>query len=209
MPRKQVNKKSLSSKVGTPSHFKAKNLNFFQAFLSKSSLKTKLLFCTGLLLVLVPSFFYVNEFIQLSFFTPKVPIVVQKHLSRPIEIIISTVDMDLPIEETVIAHNAWQIADNGASHLSTSARPGENGPIIIYSHNTNDRFGPIRWLSTGKQITLKTQDNKTHEYKITRTLQVAPDKTSIFFSEKGETLFLYTCDGFADLERFIIVAKPV
>lgn len=177
--------------------------------LEKSSIKTKILLGTGTIFILIPTFFYINEFVQLSFFTPKIPIVVQKHFSRPIQIQIPAVHLDLPIEETVLTNNSWQIADTGASHLTISARPGENGPIIVYGHNTNDKFGPIRWLSEGQEIQLTTQDGKVHLYKIAKTLQVAPDKTSIFFSEKGETLFLYTCAGFADLQRFIVVAKPV
>lgn len=163
----------------------------------------------GLFLIVIPSFFYVNEFIQLSFFTPKVPAIIQKNFARPIRLAIPAVTMDLPIEETAIVHNAWQIADSGVSHLSISARPGENGPIIIYGHNTNERLGPIRWLTIGQKIILTTQDGKTHIYTITKTREVSPDKTSLFFSEKGETLFLYTCDGFADLQRFVIIAKPM
>lgn len=164
---------------------------------------------TGAFLILIPTFFYINEFVQLSFFTPKIPVVVQKHLSQPIGIRIPAVDMNLSIQETAISNKTWQVADTGASHLNVSSRPGENGPIILYGHNTTDRFGPIRWLSEKQTIILTTADGKNHAYTIVKTLQVSPDKTAIFFSEKGETLFLYTCDGFADLQRFIIVAKPV
>lgn len=186
------------------------SLPFFQKVFTQSSFLTKALLGTGVILIIISSFFYINEFVQLSFFTPKVPpTVVQRHFSRPVEINIPSVEINLPIEETAISGNTWQIADNGASHLLISNSPGENGPIILYGHNTNDRFGPIRWLSPKQNIILKTSDGKMHMYKITKTLEVSPDKTSIFFSEKGETLFLYTCDGFADLQRFIVVAKPV
>lgn len=202
-------KKRKASKSLTKTRIKKKNLSFYQKTFSQSSALTKILLGLGTIFIIIPLFFYINEFVQLSFFTPKIPQVVQKHFSRLVEIQIPSVDMDLSVEETAISGNTWQIANNGISHLAISSSPGENGPIILYGHNTNDRFGPIRWLTTSENIFLKTADGKTHAYKIIKTVDVNPDKTSIFSSEKGETLFLYTCDGFADLQRFIVVAKPV
>ncbi len=184
-----------------------------QTFLKKSSVITKLLLTIGVIFIIIPTFFYINEFVQLSVFTPKIPVVTTTkaatHLNLPVEIQIPTVHMDLPIRETTITHNTWQIADAGVSHLALSSRPGEHGPIILYSHNTNDRFGPIRWLREGQAIQLLTDDKTVHTYTIIKTTDIDPTKTAIFFSEKGETLFLYTCDGFADLQRFVIIAKPL
>lgn len=207
MPKKRINKKLLRKDFSL--HTK-NNKNWLINFLEETSLRTKLLLSLGILLIIIPLFFYTNEFVQLSFFTPKVPVMkTTKHHASPIEIQIPGVRMDLSISETAISHNIWQIADAGASHLAVSSRPGEDGPIILYAHNTNDRFGPIRWLSQGQEIQLITEDSRVHTYKIIKTLQVDSDKTSIFFSDKGERLFLYTCDGFADLKRFIVIATPV
>ena len=161
----------------------------------------------GLLLIAIPLFFYLNEGVQLAFFTPKVPIVAKK-FPAPTWISIPKVQMELPIVEEAISRGVWGIADNGISHLNTSANPQEEGPIILYGHNTNDRFGPIRWLSAGDTITLTAGGNKQFAYTVTQTLDVAPDKVSILLSQKGQTLILYTCDGFADLQRFVVIAKP-
>ncbi|HEX7041896.1 MAG TPA: sortase [Patescibacteria group bacterium] len=208
MPVKRVNK-NISRKKKYSSRLK-NHKGFIYKFWLTSSLETKSLFAIGVLLVIIPTFFYINEFVQLSFFTPKVPKVeISKKFSIPIGIQIPSVNINLQIDETVISNNTWQISGNGISHLDTSARPGESGPIILYGHNTNDRFGPIRWLKSGEEITLTTQDGRIYLYTITKTIQVDPSKTSIFSSEKGETLFLYTCDGFADLKRFIVIAKPI
>lgn len=168
---------------------------------------TKLLLISGLLLVIIPTFFYINEGVQLAFFTPKVP-VVAKTLPAPTWVSIPSVQMELPIVEEAIGNGVWGIAESGISHLNTSARPGEDGPIILYGHNTNDRFGPIRWLSTGSQITLTAGGNKQYVYVVEKTFDVSPDQVSVLLSQKGETLILYTCDGFADLQRFVVIAKP-
>lgn len=177
--------------------------------IAKLTLRTKILFLVGSILILIPVFFYINEGVQLAFFTPKVPPAIAKTLPQPTWISIPSVDMQLPVIEEAISNNVWGIADNGISHLNTSARPGESGPIILYGHNTNDRFGPIRWLSKGAKITLTAGEAKQHVYVVTQTMDVSPNQVSILLTQKGETLILYTCDGFADLKRFVVIAKPI
>lgn len=180
-----------------------------KALVKKTSTLTKLFFIVGLILIIIPTFFYINEGIQLAFFTPKIVPVAPKQFAIPTFISIPAVNMKLPIFETAITHGIWEVADGGISHLNVSARPGENGPIILYGHNTNNRFGPIRWLSKGEEITITTSKNVPRTYTIIRTVDVSPNEVSILLFQKGETLILYTCDGFADLQRFIVIAKPV
>jgi LPXTG-site transpeptidase (sortase) family protein len=171
----------------------------------------KILLIVGPLLIAISLGMFVNQTIQLSFFTPHIAETKKptaRHQPIPTGITIPKVGIDLPVEQTSIDHGVWQIADNGASHLDISANPGELGPIILFSHNTNQRFGPIRWLSKGDKVNIKTADGKIFTYNIIQTLTVQPDKTDVFTKYPGETLILYTCDGFADLERFIVIAKP-
>lgn len=213
MPKRKRSKRKVRSSelvVRDPktSRFARRIQKIFHQFLTYSSFRTKLFFLTGAILVIIPTFFYINEGVQLAFFTPKVP-VVAKTLPAPVWISIPSVDMELPIVEQAISHGAWGVAQNGISHLNTSARPGETGPIILYGHNTDDRFGPIRWLSKGAHIIVKTTGNNDYTYTVVDTMDVAPDKVSVLLSQKGQTLILYTCDGFADLQRFVVIAKPI
>lgn len=156
-----------------------------------------------------------NKTLQLAFFTPSVsqlqtkPVITKKQSSPPVRISITDHSLDLPITQTNIINGRWEIAEDSASHLAISANPQENGPVILYAHNTKDKFGPIRKLKSKQTITITTKDNKYHRYTIKKTAVVDPKETNIFLSEKGEALFLYTCDGFADLKRFVVVATPV
>jgi LPXTG-site transpeptidase (sortase) family protein len=175
--------------------------------LSKLSIRTKLLFLFGILFLGTSLVWNLNQTIQLTFFTPKV-IPVKKTHAIPTQLIIPRIFLDLLIEETAINNGAWQVAQNGASHLTISARPGEDGPIIMYGHNTTERLGPIRWLSKGDIIEIKTADDKKYPYKISETIKVSPNKMDIFTNQNKEVLIIYTCDGFADLERFVVIAKP-
>jgi LPXTG-site transpeptidase (sortase) family protein len=164
--------------------------------------------------MIIPLLFYINQTVQLMYNVPEVPkqqrkSLTQKSLPIPIHVNIPKVRIDLPVAETKITNDTWGIAENEASHLSVSARPGEAGPIILYAHNTNNRFGPIRWLHKGDKIEIITADKRIHTYIISESIKSSPDQLSIFFKRKSETLYLFTCDGFADLKRYIIIADPI
>ena len=195
-----MSKKIKITSAKTPKHTKGKK--------RPTLLKIKILFCIGALLLSISGTYYVQQLFQLSFFHENLQDTRIHTTQVPTEILIDKVHIDLPVYETTIAHNVWQIADNGASHLESSSRPGENGTDIIYAHNTNDRFGPIEWLSIGDNITVVSVDKKVYTYHITQITTVDPNNPAILSSQKGETLILYTCTGFADLQRFVIIAKP-
>ena len=176
---------------------------FFKVF-HKLSFRTKAFFTFGTLFILISLIWHFNQTIQLAFFTPTV-IPFEKTHAIPTQLIIEKIQMDLPIEQTAITNGIWQVS-NDVSHLTTSARPGENGPIILYGHNTTDRLGPIRWLSKGDLIEVKSADGEIHNYIIDQTMTVNPNRLDVFTQKPGETLIIYTCDGFADLQRFVLIA---
>ncbi len=165
------------------------------------------LFLAGALLLGISVYWNLSQTIQLAYFTPHV-IPVKKSHPIPITITIPSVNVTLPIEETAINNGVWQIAENGASHLTISARPGEDGPIIMYGHNTNVRFGRILSLKNGNKILIKTADDKIHQYKIIQTRVVSSTELDVLTQKPGESLILYTCTGFADWNRFVVIAVP-
>lgn len=173
--------------------------------------RTKLLLFTGLFLLLFSGFYYLNQTIQLTYFVPNTPTDLSKMATTsplPVEISIPSVSLTLPVSETNISNNTWQIAEKGASHLAVSASPSEAGPVIMYAHNTDNKFGPIRWLKKGDEIIITTMDNKIHTYAVTDMVTTDPSALSVFFTRNEETLYLFTCVGFADLKRFVVIAEP-
>ena len=63
--------------------------------------------------------------------------------STPISIFISKLNISLPVKETNIINGTWQVFDESANFLETSARLGEQGNIIIYGHNQNKVLGKL------------------------------------------------------------------
>lgn len=198
MPKKTVTNKKSRRKSSKKKHS-----------LPHVRLRTLLLFVLGIFLILLSVTWHIYEITKYSFTTP--PPVQKKEIKRkpePTFINIQGTSMAFPVFQTVIEHGVWQIADDGASHLALSANPGENGTILIYAHNTLVRFGSLPYVYIGQKITLTTKDGKTHTYTVKKTMVVSPNQTNILFSQKGEVLVLYTCYGFADLERFVVFAFP-
>ncbi len=177
-------------------------------FLKSLPGKTKFFWIIGILLIVVSLGWKAHEASKLSFYFKPAPRIETALTNRPTFVTIKDLHILLPIQETAIQDGDWQIDGNGASHLAISARPGESGPIIIYAHNTLDRFGSLPYTSVGEEILITTADGKNHTYKVTQTMTVDPHQTDILTDQKDETLILYTCTGFADLQRFVVFARP-
>lgn len=166
-----------------------------------------LVFC-GVLLMVVSSGWMSHEARKLSF-AQDVAVVDNSELAEPTFIHIPETSIALPIEQTAINKGVWQISKNGASHLSNSAVPGNNGNIIVYAHNTSDRFGNIVKMHRGDEIVLTTQDGKIHTYFVEKTLVTTPKDVRVLKSNGSEMLTIYTCTGFADSKRFVVQATKI
>jgi sortase A len=121
---------------------------------------------------------------------------------------ISSIGVGLPIEQTAVIDNIWQISDDGISHLKNSSYPGRDGNIILYAHNTSDRLGRLYELKNGDRIEIQTKE-KTFTYEVYEEKVVTPDNIEYLTSHDGETLTIYTCTGFADTKRLVVKAKRV
>jgi LPXTG-site transpeptidase (sortase) family protein len=132
---------------------------------------------------------------------------VEARPNRPSHIFIEWF-VDSPIETQILQDNRWTISDKQASYLDQSARPGEEGNIIVYGHNTRKIMGNIRALKGNEDITLTTEEGVEHVYTIETIVEVDPSDTKYLEPTSEETLTLYTCSGFFDKQRFIVQAIP-
>ncbi len=142
-------------------------------------------------------------------FEGKVPEIAAKEGYRPVSIKIPLVNMSLDVSEGAIVDGVWQISQKGASHLNVSANPGEGGNVVIYGHNKNSLFGSIRWLEKGAEIELADEQGNKYSYIVSETHEVAPDKIDYVLPKNEEVLTLYTCSGFLDSKRYIVIATRI
>lgn len=143
----------------------------------------------------------------LSFKTDNVSAASETQSSNPVSISIPSIKINLSIEESAIIDGVWEISYDGASHLDKSADPGEGGNIVIYGHNKNLLFGPIRRLKEGDLIEITNEDGQKYNYKVTKSFVTTPEDIEYVLPKSEEILTLYTCTGLLDSKRHIVLAK--
>ena len=129
--------------------------------------------------------------------------------SQAVRIVVDDLGIDLAIEEGRIINGIWEISKKGASHLNISANPSEGGNIVIYGHNKKYIFGSLPYIWIGDTVKIVNKNGETFKYKVTMKTSVKPDDLTYVLPKDEETLTIYTCTGFLDTLRSIVVAKPI
>jgi len=174
----------------------------------KNSYRTGLIYLFfGLFLLLIYSGWRFHQARILSFNAKEISRISASTGIKPVYIKIYPIGVDIGIEETVIKDGVWLIQPDEASYLVTSAGIGDKGNMIIYGHNKDSILGPIRYIKVGAKIELKGSDENTYFYEVIKTDTVDPGNLEYVLSKADETLTLYTCTGFLDSKRFVVVAK--
>jgi len=128
--------------------------------------------------------------------------------AQPASISFGTIDK-LEVVTASITQGIWETSDTAATHLDTSARPGEGGNVVVYGHNRRRLFGSLRNLQIGQTILISTTEGKQFEYQVAEREIVSPDQIEAVLPTEFEVLTLYTCIGWLDSQRLIIRATPL
>lgn len=128
---------------------------------------------------------------------------------KPTSISIPSLSIDLPVTDAAIKNGEWQVSSTGASHLETSANPGEGGNIVIYGHNLLKIFGKLGNLKLGDKIYVTNENGEQTTYIAEEKKVVFPDEVESVLPTETEQLTVYTCTGFADSQRLVFIAKPL
>lgn len=127
----------------------------------------------------------------------------------PTRIIIRDLNIDLPIFPATIKNNQWEATTQGASYLLSSSIPGELGNSIIYAHDWASLFGPLLNARQGDEIEIEFADKTRKSFVVEVTKVVSNTESSILKDFGDKRLTLYTCTGFLDSQRFVVVAKDM
>lgn len=171
---------------------------------------SKLLIGLGIICLISASFFYLqrNNPQRLYFAVNDLPTQSDtKNTALPTEIIIKDLSLDLPIMPAKLENGKWEATTKGISYLSSSPIPGEAGNSILYGHNWPNLLGNIVKLKPGQVIIIKFADGSVKNFRIDSIATVSPKETGILASSETSQITLYTCTGFLDSKRFVVVAK--
>ncbi len=130
--------------------------------------------------------------------------------SFPAKITISSLNLNLPVEPTLLKNDGtWPTSQVGVSFLKDSGSMGTPGNLIFYGHNWKNLLGNLKQVKIKDSIVLTDAKGKSFIYSVAYIAQVDQFDTSILADTKDERLTLYTCIGFMDQKRLVVVAKRV
>ncbi len=133
----------------------------------------------------------------------------QTNQNMPKTIFIPKINKTLGISAGEVVDKKWVISDTGVSYLSITPAPGSVGNSVLYGHNKLDILGRLVELGKDDVIYVVLGSGNFVEYKVVETKQVTPNQVEILNNTTDSRLTIYTCTGFLDSARFVVIAKKV
>lgn len=123
-------------------------------------------------------------------------------------ILIPDLSIDLEINKAKEIKGYWEVFEDSAGWGEGSGLPGEVGNQVIFAHSREGLFLPLKDVQNEMEVYILTQDD-WYQYKVEEIKEVFPNETQVIAPTDDETLTLYTCSGFNDSRRLIVVAKRI
>lgn len=146
--------------------------------------------------------------LSFSSYTQKYPETTSGNFATPAKIIIKDLNIELPIQKAK-SGKKWQAFSDAVSYLVSSPIPGEMGNSILYGHNWHNMLGKIRGAKIGQDIVINFSDGSRKVFKVKYIQEVSPEQISILNPSLDTRVTLYTCSGFLDSKRFVVVATLI
>ena len=115
----------------------------------------------------------------------------------------------LYISDGYVQGDRWATSQTGVSYLITSALPGKTGNTVMYGHNTVDILGGLWRVHEGDYIYVVLTNGDFIKYQVAERREIDPTQIDIINPSNDSKLTLYTCSGFLDTARFVIIGKQV
>lgn len=123
-------------------------------------------------------------------------------------LIISKLNIELPIYPSDNSDYSWESNYKGVSYQTSTVEPGEQGNSVLYGHNWKSLLGRLHELDNHDLVTI-VYKNKSFDYKVTESKIVSSSDISILDNSSDSRITLYTCTGFLDSKRFVVVAERI
>ena len=126
----------------------------------------------------------------------------------PVRIVIPGLSIDLPVREARVIDGYWEVFPDVAGFGLGSAYPDEFGNQVIFAHARQGLFLNLKDAKVGQTVYVFTK-SRWYSYRIAEIKSVWPNQTEVISPTPDQTLTLFTCTGFMDTKRFIVVAKRI
>jgi LPXTG-site transpeptidase (sortase) family protein len=132
----------------------------------------------------------------------------ESKINYPVEISINSLNLDLPVLPTHITKGKWDDPKHAVAFWQDSPLPGDLGNSVFYGHNWPTIFGKLTKIKNGSEIVIKFSDSSEKAFTVKNTYTITADQTHILNQTDDTRLTLYTCTGFIDSKRFVVIATP-
>lgn len=116
--------------------------------------------------------------------------------------------VDTPVALGYYQDGTWTNNLQSSVYLFGSGVPSQKGKTIIYGHNIDAIMGRLSQIQVGDPIILTLKNGGQKKYRVTQSFQVNLTETGVLQQTPTETLLLYTCYGWLDSQRWIVLAEP-
>ncbi len=182
----------------------------------------------GVIAVLIVMFGLFNErfiapFIQPSRAITNTPLISEgQAVSAEPKIIIPKINVDIPViygVRSIDESEVLKALEDGVVNYGDSARPGENGNVVIVGHSSNNIFNKGRYkfafvllnrLEIGDTFHLQ-KDGQRYTYQVYEKKVVKPEDVSVLGArDKPATASLITCDPpGTSINRLVVVGEQI
>lgn len=145
------------------------------------------------------------------------PIKVSKELTKnidtigeeiPVRLIIPRLNIDIPVLPSKVIDGNWELSDNSASFGLGSAFPGDRGNTVIFGHARENILGPLKRIAIKDRVHVLTQKHY-FSYEVNEIKSVYPSQVEVVAPQSDDRLTLFTCSGFLDKQRLVVIAKRI
>ncbi|MCX8009005.1 MAG: sortase [Patescibacteria group bacterium] len=125
----------------------------------------------------------------------------------PTRILIPSLSIDINVTPSKLINGYWEVSETSASFGMGSAPPGTIGNTVIFAHARERLFLPLKNIAIGKDIYVLTKQ-AWHRYTVEEIREVLPTDVYVVNKTQDNRLTLFTCSGFLDSKRLVVIAKP-
>ncbi len=131
---------------------------------------------------------------------------------KPVEIIISSLNMSVPISEGYYneVNKSWTLGPSSAYYATVTALANNReGTTFIYGHNTRAVFSKLYNLRGGELVMIRTNTGAVFYYVFTGAHDVKPTDVDVLQEVGAPKLVVQTCSGAWDQNRRLFTFKFV